>query len=1211
MSGSFDDEELRIKARIDTSEVESDGRKLVDLLEMIERKAEQATKSVKAATSPAARRARSGIDIEKAEMAQRGRQIQEIEKLRRQDVLSAERAAKAEQAAVVASLKAQERQRRESARIAAALWRDQAQEAARAAAAEERAFREAIDSENRQRREAARIAAALLRDQDRERRRLADEARRAAAGGAPPGGGGAPPGGGGAPDGSPPGGSPSAGADGFDQLAGSLVRMATATAVLYAAFKILELGIREAAEAAAAFIETGLSFNQKLETSKRSIAALVATFYEFKDASGRVLSGGEALDAAFTTSTRIIEELRVAAAKTPLTFDELLGALQQVAANAGHAGVRLEELVPLTTNLAGAVRVLGLDARQVQQEIRSLLTGDRGPDATLLNLLNITQKQSEEWRKQGTYVEEVNKRLLFFNLTAARAAGNMDVLVSNLSDTYDLLAQQATEQTFGRVKEMVARLAEGLLDPINARLRPEIQSIVDFIDDALFTIAGHGLRLEGDLVAGLQDFGRWLGSNRNLMLGVVDSTVELVRQVFLVGDAVNQLHYGLSGTSKAQVQNIQEAGNFASAIHSVALGVASLRDFLEDIGRVLLIITQGARLLVEVIIVAALTRVQAIVGYIGILNDAVAEVSRRAAADLAAVEAARSRLGEADNTREAHNRINQAAVDRANERAAAAARANQGAGDPNRSRSKPPPPDADAGKKAADERARAMAAATAEVLQLTRATEDLRRQTSAFSNVEAAEINVAMRKYALALANAQHAQAAFNQRPAGLPAADIAELEAGLDGARQAADAAGRSLAALAANVGDAGKAGANAEFARVLEGIDVEESRAKADAAVQFAKAGAERIAAVQAEIDRRADAERIAAFLAYVGQVQRIKAGLAGESTKLRQGFEDVGAVLSESAQLELRLTRERVEYHARLLEQYGAENQAQIDSLKKSFKQLQILQLMVETLRQMAPLVAEIQNLEVAQNLQNLPGGIKPPQAPGAPNVPIPNAPDAPKVTQSLRDMTTAAFEAAGGWAYLGQSAGAALAGMITGSLTVGQGLKQFFFGLIGDLAIQFGTLALLAGTVANAMPWFGLVGIPAIIAGTALIAFGTLMKGLAGGGGGTATGAAPVAGGAPSALSNVTSIDEGRRRRQVRGGEFLTSGESTERRPLGFFGSSGGAARVEITLKGGDRISQDLIDGGFVTVDNAEGRGLVTVRGLNRGSQRKMVKRKLAS
>lgn len=1070
MSRSFGGDELSIPVRLDLSRLASDAAEAA-------RVAARADRGV-----------RPGGGVRDNAVAAEKRRLAEIERERK-------RAADSEARAFRQQQEAENRQRRESARIAAALYRDGERERKRLLAEEAKAVKSALDAETRQRKEAARIAAAIYKDQERAARER--ERNITQLGSYEPGGGVA------------------SGLGGLGATAASFVGNLASSAVVAALSEVRRL-LDAMLEQFQAFVSRGLTFNQTLETSRRSIGALLATYYDFRDAQGNVLQGSAALDAAFGASTKVIEELRVAAARTPLTFEELLGALQQVVAAVGGTGIEIEQLVPLTTSLAGAVKTLGLDAKQVKQEVRGLLTGDIGVDTSLARALNINKKMVDEWRAQGTLVDELNRRLQYFNLTAARSAEDLDVLVSNLGDTYDLLAQQATEKTFGRVKEMVARLAEGLLDPVTARLRPEIQAIVDFIDRALTLIADRALDLESDAIRGLQDFGRYIADNREKLLDTVDATLELVEQLALLVEAAVDLQLAMSGVDRSALDAGKSTSGLLNVVRGLATGVALVRDLFESIANTIRLIRALVSIVGDLMTGSMALALQALIGRTAYLSNLLEQVSARITHNLGLAGQAIAGIG----------------------------------------------------TDGADQTVRDLDTRTGTATKIPR--EGGVRGTAKAATGAAAEAKAKVDQVAEGLERINERLEDYANRTA-----QISEEARGQD------------------------------TITLKLKQEALELERAIADWEERGVKAGRAGVAIEAAGLRTKAENLLLARKAAYEGeeglkQVQAYqKELLAAGRIPIGDNVKQLGPPLIGAAADAKLLAFQLGRIYVDVTNTYSTLKPIQQQQLIN----LRSAELIADQAERRARAEAEILQFLSKQTEVGgfadvgLPGGVQPPTFdPDTVNVPVP---DAQRVTQSLGEISSALFQAVGGWNALGNAAGAALGGILSGTQTAGEAIRGFVFNLLGDVLIAFGNMLIAVGAGLSTVPFlFGLSGGAAIAAGVAAIAVGSAFKALAGGAGGS--GAAPAAGGAgTSSTSNVTPIEEGRRRRNVRGGEFNTSGESTERRPLSFFGTPGGAR---------DNLRLD-IDMTVTTDKDSAVQHFVSK--LNRGSVRQQVKKKLSA
>ncbi len=472
-----------------------------------------------------------------------------------------------------------------------------------------------------------------------------------------------------------------------------------------------------------------------------------------------------------------------------------------------------------------------------------------------------------------------------------------------------------------------------------------------------------------------------------------------------------------------------------------------------------------------------------------------------------------------------------------------------------------------AATKAANEMAQAQAAAAAEVQRLERAVEDLGLTTTAIAERDLPKWNAAMAEYRLAVSAVEHQQAALNAAAADTPADILLEERERLDRLRNSADEARRNVVALYGELADPPRTGPGADLDRKFLAIDLEAERAKADAAVQFAKAGAAEIARVQAAIDAKATADRKAALDDYAAAVraqqEKIAAGeasLAATRKRLHEDVEDALAGENAGALALLRLERERLAFRAQIVEVYGKEKTALTDVLELNFRMLQVAKFILQTNQQTLAALAEIdQQQRAGAGPGTLPDGVKPPEFdPNKVNVPAPPPPDAPKITRSFGEIISAALAATNAVESFGAGFSQAFASAVLDGENFAKAMGALMLKLIGELCIAWGQYHLAQGIANSLNPLAPGSGAGQIAGGLALLALGgalvaasSAISSSGNSGGGAAAG--PSGGGAPSSSNNVSSFEEGRRRRLQRT-EFNTSGESTERRPFGFLGAT---------------------------------------------------------
>jgi len=119
----------------------------------------------------------------------------------------------------------------------------------------------------------------------------------------------------------------------------------------------------------------GIEYQKTLEDTRLSLTGLIASLYDYRDSLGKAKTGVELFEAAQTDALKIQQEMRIAGIKTAATYEELMNALQQAFAPAKDAGVALGEMVPFVQRLTQIAQVAGVPMHQLNEEIRSFITG--------------------------------------------------------------------------------------------------------------------------------------------------------------------------------------------------------------------------------------------------------------------------------------------------------------------------------------------------------------------------------------------------------------------------------------------------------------------------------------------------------------------------------------------------------------------------------------------------------------------------------------------------------------------------------------------------------------------------------------------------------------------------------------------------------------------------------------------------------------------
>lgn len=220
-----------------------------------------------------------------------------------------------------------------------------------------------------------------------------------------------------------------------------------------------------------ALIKSGIEFNSTMETTRGGIAALILSSNEFRDSQGRLVTGQGAVNAAFSAASSVQSKLVEDAKRTAASYQDLVSAFQTAYGPATAAGVtNLDKLRQVTVGVSQAVTALGLDSRQLSQEIRAIFTGEQGPDNTLNRVLGITKQQLDAVRRSGGDVGDyLMTKLKPFIDAAAQASDNLAVRASNLKDSFQQLAGEVSKPIFDVLKSAVTQ-ASGALGDAKERL---------------------------------------------------------------------------------------------------------------------------------------------------------------------------------------------------------------------------------------------------------------------------------------------------------------------------------------------------------------------------------------------------------------------------------------------------------------------------------------------------------------------------------------------------------------------------------------------------------------------------------------------------------------------------------------------------------------------------------------------------------------------
>lgn len=280
-------------------------------------------------------------------------------------------------------------------------------------------------------------------------------------------------------------------------------------------------GFRAINNAITGTIKTGIQYNEVIEQSRLGIASLIAAQTDLVTSNGEILEGVEEMDAAYELATDQVRKLRIAGIQTAATTQELVDAFQQATGAGLAAGLSLDEIRQVTIRIAQAAGALGVPYRQLNEEIRSLLSGTIDQNTRIAKALQITNEQVRLAKEQNTLADFLLNKFEAFGVAGERIVETWGALRSNIKEAFELLSGEATFPLFEELRTRgLAQLAR-IFDFDTAEIADEFAQI---IRDLQTVFGGIGSSLAGTMegaVDAAQRFNEWLLANRD----VVDSTV--------------------------------------------------------------------------------------------------------------------------------------------------------------------------------------------------------------------------------------------------------------------------------------------------------------------------------------------------------------------------------------------------------------------------------------------------------------------------------------------------------------------------------------------------------------------------------------------------------------------------------------------------------------------------------------------------------------
>lgn len=209
--------------------------------------------------------------------------------------------------------------------------------------------------------------------------------------------------------------------------------------ISFSAFKLV-YGIDAIGQAVTALVSPGWQLANLLETEQIGMAGILSSMTSLN---GESLKWNDAM----AMSKVIMKDLTIEAAKTAATSEELITTFRALLGPGLGAGMSVEEIKQATVTGVNAVKSMGLDGRQLVQELRDLVQGGiQTASSTLATALGLTDKdiKAAKQSSEGLF-KFLMKRLAGFKQASTEYGETLSGMLAQVKEGFALAQVQAVK----------------------------------------------------------------------------------------------------------------------------------------------------------------------------------------------------------------------------------------------------------------------------------------------------------------------------------------------------------------------------------------------------------------------------------------------------------------------------------------------------------------------------------------------------------------------------------------------------------------------------------------------------------------------------------------------------------------------------------------------------------------------------------------------
>lgn len=305
------------------------------------------------------------------------------------------------------------------------------------------------------------------------------------------------------------------------------------------------VGINSITDALGTAAQKAWDFSMNMETNRIGMAGILSSMTQLN---GEALQWNDAL----AISANLIDRMNTEALRTAATSEELVTTFRALLGPGLGAGMSIDQIQQLTTVGVNAVKSIGLDGRQLVQELRDLVQGGIQPaSSTLATALGLTDADIKAAKNSSEGLFKfLMDRLQGFERASLETPKTLKGLMDQVDEAITRTGSIGMEPLQNRYKEFLQGISDALIAPDSFELNPAaIASVREFSQEA------------ADVASDLADIGQVTGAVvvpalklGAEYLGVAADNTKLIAAGFAVwkgGQIVSDLYNVATATNTA------------------------------------------------------------------------------------------------------------------------------------------------------------------------------------------------------------------------------------------------------------------------------------------------------------------------------------------------------------------------------------------------------------------------------------------------------------------------------------------------------------------------------------------------------------------------------------------------------------------------------------------------------------------------------------